>query len=80
MYVDINAEWTTSYLITFIKNRIGRQDIELVQMCQERSQNMDTIDAEDASALVESDISLFDTFRDDWTIGFYIRTIELEEN
>jgi len=74
MYIDINSDWTTTYLITFVKNRIGRQDIELVKT----GQNTSSSDAEDAGALVGTDMSIVETFGNDWNnnyLAFYIRIL-----
>lgn len=75
LYLSIDSCWTLDEFIEYVKNKVGDQNIELVQTMQ----GTDTMAAEDAEAVESSnEITIYQKFEYDWThnyLAFYIRKI-----
>ena len=75
LYLSIDSCWTLDEFIEYVKNKVGDQNIELVQTMQ----STDTMAAEDAEAVESSnEITIYQKFEYDWThnyLAFYIRKI-----
>ena len=75
LYLPIDSHWSLNEFIEYVKNKIGDQNIELVQTMQ----GTDTIASEDAEAVESSnEITIYQKFTFDWTnnyLSFYIRKI-----
>ena len=75
LYLPIDSCWTLDEFIEYVKNKVGDQNIELVQTMQ----GTDTIASEDAEAVESSnEITIYQKFGYDWThnyLAFYIRKI-----
>jgi hypothetical protein len=75
LYLPIDSCWTLNEFIEYVKNKVGDQNIELVQTMQ----GTDTIASEDAEAVESSnEITIYQKFGYDWThnyLAFYIRKI-----
>lgn len=73
LYLTIDSSWTLSELIEYVKNKVGDQNIELVQT----GQGTDTLASEDAEAEEPlNDVTIYQKFGYDWThnyLAFYIR-------
>jgi len=75
LYLPIDSCWSLDEFIEYVKNKVGDQNIELVQTMQ----GTDTIASEDAEAVESSnEITIYQKFGYDWThnyLAFYIRKI-----
>lgn len=75
LYLPIDSCWTLDEFIEYVKNKVGDQNIELVQTMQ----GTDTMASEDAEAVESSnEITIYQKFGYDWThnyLAFYIRKI-----
>jgi hypothetical protein len=75
LYLPIDSSWTLDEFIEYVKNKVGDQNIELVQTMQ----GTDILSAEDAETVESSnEITVYQKFGYDWThnyLAFYIRKI-----